>query len=833
MASYELQRVELPQRHVFARIGSVFLLALLASSAAHGEVTEFLVEHCSDCHSGDSPDAGLDVTALELPRLESSSLHESKPASTRHDEASFARWVRIYDRVAQGEMPPPDTSELAEEDRAAFTLVLRRQLERVHNTNKATTLRRLNRSEYENTLNDLFGTNVDLAERLPADGRSHEFDNVGDSLSISMLQMQRYLECIDAVMEEAIAESVRRPEPTVTTASYAETREGEKFIGDKWLLLDDGAVVFFQDWGYPTGMLRDANVRQRGKYRIRVTGYAYQSSTPITFALGATTFQRGLERPTFGYYAFPPLTDAGPTTLEIEAWIENRYMIEITPQRIFDSEYKIKNHGIESYTGPGLAILSVELEGPIYSEFPSRGHALLFGDVERREIEPSNPATKLKSWYVPQFEILSSDPTKDAGRILLRVATMAFRRSVESVEVEPFEALFAEEFSADQDFERALRTAVAAIFCSPEFLFLRENPGWLDDYALASRLSYFLTRTAPDAELMQLANEGRLASNPQVLAAQVDRLLEDPRSERFVKDFTDAWLNLRDIDFTSPDRALFPEYDAYLQFSMLAETRRFFRKLITDNLPVANVVQSKFAILNERLSEHYGIADVEGPQMRTVELPKDSLRGGLLAQASVLKVSANGSNTSPVVRGAWVLDRLLGTPPPPPPPGIAGVEPDTRGAATLRELLDRHRELESCNTCHKLIDPPGFALECFNPIGGHRVRFRTLGDGEKVLLEVRGRKVRYKLGLPVDASGVLEDGSRFSDFRQFRELLRRDETALARALSSKLLVFATGREMGFSDREPIKQIVEAAGKRELGVRDLIHEVVLSPIFRRK
>lgn len=771
-----------------------------------------------DCHAGDGSEAGLDLAELAW------DFKSPEPHS---------RWVQVFDRIQAGEMPPPNYGTLEDESKRAFTEQLAWQLTNAHEQSKGTVLRRLNRREYENTLNDLFGTNLQLAELLPEDGKSHEFDTVGKTLGMSTVQMQRYLASIQLCLETAIAKSVKEPQPTLKKVSYADTREGEKFIGEKWLQLDDGAVVFFQDWGYPTGMLRNANTHAAGRYRIRVTGYAYQSDEPITFALGATTFARGLERPTFGYYSVNPLESGQPTVVETEVWIEDRYMLEITPQKIFDNQYFIKKNGLDAYEGPGLAILSVELEGPLVDEHPSRGHRLIFDGIHRREIEPSNPAQKTKSWYVPQFEISSANPIADAQQALLRTLQAASRRPVTEVDVQPFVALFEAEYERDQDFEDALKTAISAIFCSPDFLYFGESPGWLDDYALASRLSYFLTRTTPDAQLLNAAADGGLTRDPDLLAAEVDRLLADPRSERFIVDFCDAWLDLREIEFTSPDTSLYPEFDPYLQYSMLQESRSFFRKLIAENLPVRNLVTSDFAMLNERLAEHYSIAGVDGPHVRSVKLPKGSLRGGVLGQAAVLKVSANGTNTSPVVRGVWVMERLLGQPPSPPPPGVPGVEPDTRGALTLREILDRHRSMDQCNSCHRLIDPPGFALECFNPIGGYREKFRKMGEGEKVDLQIRGRRVQYKLGLPVDASGKLADGSPFEGYLQFRSLLAKDQRTLSRALASKLLVFASGRELGFSDRPIVESIVNDSEKSGFGVRDLIQLVVRSEIFKRK
>ncbi|MCG8651765.1 MAG: DUF1592 domain-containing protein [Pirellulales bacterium] len=796
--------------------GTLLMDARRSDAAGFDQTLQpFFARYCADCHADGAQEGGLAIDELE---------------NDLGDPATFAMWQRIHDRVLSGEMPPRDSQPVSKTDRSDFLRLLAAPLRQAHLQSKSTVFRRLNRREYQNTMNDLFGTELDLASQLPPDGRTNEFDNVGESLTLSMVQLQQYLRVADQVMDAAIAKHTQKPKVIVKQANYAETREGQTHIGKDWKQLDDGAVVFFRALGYPTGMLRTANVQQAGRYNIRVTGYAYQSEVPITFAIGATTFQRGARRPTFAYRSLPP---GEPTTIELQATIDRNYMIELTTWGIADRDNQIRKNGIENYPGPGLAILNVELEGPLVDEFPSRGHRLIFDGLQRREIEPGNPNQKLKPWYTPQFEVVAESPAGEIGPALHRVAETAFRRPVTADQVEPYLALFESELDHGKPMETALRTAVAAIFCSPDFLFLREREGRLDDYAVASRLSYFLTRTAPDAELMAAAKAGRLTGDRQELVRQTRRLLNGPRSERFIVDFTDAWLNLRDIEFTSPDQNLFPEFDAFLQFSMLQETRRFLRTLIDDNAPVGKLIKPDYAMLNNRLAKHYGIPGVTGPELSRVNVSPDGVRGGLLGQASVLKVSANGTNTSPVVRGVWVTERILGQTPPPPPPGIAGVEPDVRGASTLRELLAKHRDLDSCQNCHAAIDPPGFALESFDPIGGWRQRFRSLGEGQRVNLKINGRKVRYKLGPPVDASGKLADGTTFEGFKEFRDQLAHDQDRLARTLITKLLTFATGREMGFSDREMLDQLVVKSRAGGHGIGNLIELVVQSDAFLQK
>lgn len=780
----------------------------------------FLEEHCYECHDDLTAKGGLDLFELGL---------------DLSDEATAATWERIFDRVSDGEMPPKDQPRPSDNHVASFRNLLATPLVAAHEAEKGTVLRRLNRSEYENTMNDLFGTYIDFAEMLPEDGRSHEFDNVGEALGMSMTQMQRYLEAGRLALNTALVDTVEPPESGLISASYAESSETEKFVGKEWHLLDDGAIAFYRKVTYPDGQLRESNVREAGIYRVRVTGYAYQSEEPVSLVVKGKTYRRGAKQPTYGYFELPPKKDGKPHSIEFETYIDSGYMVQIQPEGIFRTPQSVKSVPIQEYDGPGLAISKVELEGPITRDFPGRGEELILGSLQRREVEPSNPEAKTKSWYKPSFELVPPDGVElnaAVAQTLWEFASKVFRRPVEKAEIDPYLALYESEITKESSVEDALVTAETAILCAPDFLYLREQPGRLSGSALANRLSYFLTRTAPDSELLSAAED--MARDPATLVAQTNRLIGEAPSDRFLDDFTNAWLNLREIEFTAPDRNLFPEFDPYLQDSMLRETRAFLGELIGKNISIEHLVKSDFAMLNERLAEHYEIEHKDlGPELQRVALPADSVRGGLLSQGSILKVSANGTNTSPVLRGVWVLERILGITPSPPPPGTPGVEPDIRGAETLRQLLDKHRDVESCQSCHQQIDPPGFALESFDPIGGWRDRFRTRGEGERINKQVDGQNVRYKLGLPVDSAGALPTGEAFSGFVEFRELLAKDTDRLARTLIKKLLVFGTGREMGFSDRPEINRLVQASAAQGHGIRDLVHLVVSSDIFRNK
>ena len=310
-------------------------------------------------------------------------------------------------------------------------------------------------------------------------------------------------------------------------------------------------------------------------------------------------------------------------------------------------------------------------------------------------------------------------------------------------------------------------------------------------------------------------------------------MLDDPKSQRFVEDFLGQWLKLRDIAANDPDKKLYPEFSPYLQDSMVAETRAYFRELIERNLGAAYLVKSDFAMLNEKLAVHYGIPGVSGPKIRRVELPAGSHRGGFLTQAAILKVTANGTTTSPVPRGAFVMARLMGQPPEPPPASVPAVEPDVQGATTIREQLDKHRNDPSCASCHAKIDPPGFALESYDVIGGWRDRYRSLEKGDRA---PRGSidpriGISFKLGLPVDASGELPDGRPFHDIGEFQDLVASDPHRLLHNLARQLFVYATGREIAFSDRAALDEVVRKTEQQGGGIRTLIHEVVLSPLFQ--
>jgi len=499
---------------------------------------------------------------------------------------------------------------------------------------------------------------------------------------------------------------------------------------------------------------------------------------------------------------------------------------------------------------PSVAFRWMEIEGPLVDDSTGAGYRLLFGDLPMKRLPAGSRGVLLQTVVAREsgrkgfgrgglrevaVEVVSADPESDADRLLRGFLARAYRRPVDEREVQRFLGLYHNRRTAGLGFAESLIATYTAVLASPSFIFLNERPGELDDYALATRLALFLWNSVPDEPLLALAARGQL-HRPEVLRAECRRLLDDPKSERFVQAFLDYWIDLRKMEDSTPSTSLYNDYylDDALAEASVEETRLYFDDLLRHNLSARAVVASDFTFLNERLAEHYGIPGVHGVAMRRVELPPDSPRGGIMTQASILKITANGTNTSPVLRGKWIMERILGLDIPPPPP-VGTVEPDIRGAVTLRQQLAKHRNNASCASCHSKMDPPGFALESFDVMGGWRDRYRSLDETKTPERGIgkNGHPFEFYYSLPVDASGELVDGRKFKDIRDFKRLLLMDDAGLARNLAKQLLVYATGAPINFSDRPALEAIVAEAKASDYGVRTLVEEVVQSELFRSK
>ena len=544
---------------------------------------------------------------------------------------------------------------------------------------------------------------------------------------------------------------------------------------------------------------------------------------------------------------------------EITAWLDAHESIVFDPVSIPWIGLRVGQVAGRAvkHVGPGVALDWFEIEGPLNPIWPPASHTRLFGNLPIKPwtggdaLPPHREKIRSQGGYLPSIyfdltpaerepkleTVSSAQPVEDARKLLTDFLPRAFRRDVAAAEIEPYLKLLQTRLDAKDCFEDAMRRVYVAVLNSPEFLFLpgdikEESPLFADnpDFALASRLSYWLWNGPPDAELLGTARQRKL-HKPALLRVQIDRMLADPKAERFTRDFARQWLELGRLDETNPDPKLYPEYRFLLGEGVAEETPAFLRELITQDLSARSLLKPGFAMLTQRLAEHYDIGGIQGVEVRKVTLPSESLRGGLLGQAAIHKLTANGTTTSPVKRGVWVSDRLLDAPAPPPPPGVSAVDPDTRGTTTIREQLNKHRSDPSCAACHAKIDAPGFALEAFDPIGGLRTRYRSNGQGD--LPPEKGHidwKVEYKLGPKVDASGALRDGRAFRDTAAFVNLLATDDEKLARAFVAHLARYATGTEINYADRVEIRRIVAQTKANGYGLRSLIHELAQSALF---
>lgn len=806
----------MPTMHLRS-LTSIVLLTLLAppascqdSSTAQSNpfsrtVQPLLAKHCSPCHSKqlDKPKGNFRIDLLTA---------DFSAESVRE------RWEKVRERVVAGEMPPESRPRLPERDLNAIVDWITQQLDRYNpesRTESGIRFRRLNRVEYENTIRDLLDVRVDLKEMLPPDTSADGFDNVADALHVSPFLMESYLEAADKALSLAIA---NHPQPQSQTKRYLLGDERHvKVTTERVFRPVADSLVMFSSSSWQAITLGQFYPPERGTYRFRISAHGFQSDgQPVTFRVDAGPMLMGTKNHLVGYFDVPPNE---PTIIEFTDHFEARSTIRILPFGLATAQ-AVHQIGADEYTGAGLAVDWVEVEGPIHDVWPPPSHRSIFGEIAQAAAPINGERNRV--------EVTSQDPIDDAQRILRGFAGRAFRRTATDDDVRRLMPLVQANLDAGCSFEQAVRVGLKAILLAPDFLFRAEGPGQLDQFALASRLSYFLWSTMPDESLLTLAEQQQLGQ-AEVLREQVERLLHSPKSVAFTENFVGQWLGLRDIDFTEPDRRLYPEFDDLLKASMITETEMFFSELLNNDLSVANFVASDFAILNERLAKHYGIEGVTGHAFRKIQLPPGSHRGGVMTMASVLKVTANGSTTSPVTRGAWVLDRILGTPPKPPPPGVPAIEPDIRGATTIREQLAKHRQIESCATCHIQIDPPGFALENFDVIGGWREYYRSVGNGKPVTID--GRRMPYAQGPAVDPSDRMPDGRSFRDIDELKQMILADKEQVARALTSKILTYATGRSPRPADSAAIDRIVRGASEHDYGFRTLIHELVQSDLFR--
>ena len=787
--------------------------AAAADRTAPTSARAFLDANCGDCHAGGAAEGGFALDSLpDEPTLEDA-----------------GRWDRVHDRLRDGEMPPPDDGydRPADADRfladVAGWLAGRQRAEA--DAAGRSPGRRLTSLQLERTLQAVLGVDVPMTHLLPPDPRRHGFTTVSAGRVLSQHDLADHLEVVDFALDEAFR---RAGEP--------DDREFERFTAEglsrkdrgkrsRDPMFEGGAAMVWQAKLPYVGRLPVTESEGRGRRR-RLTFTASAVNAPpdglwCTVRVGACTSAEPAMADVAVFLATPERRDH-----TFEAWVPVGHMFEVRPA---DSRLKQgKTPGGQVGYGEmppqhvaGLALHGATLETVHAGPDGDGVRALLFGDVPTT----SRTGGRGKNRRT-MFEPDPGDPAAALGRLMRDFADRAFRRPAPAGSVAIYVEAAEADLAAGAPFAEALRGGYRALLCGPRFLYHTEEPGELDGPALAARLSYFLTAGPPDADLAAAGADGRILDDAE-LRRQVDRLLSGDGLVRFVRDYARQWLDLSEMSATDVIQ-LYPGFDDVVRISMGEQTRGLLTKMLAENLSVTHVVDADFALVNARLAEHYDLpeargrfAPADGANFKPVPIGPESPRGGLLTQGAVLKVTADGATTSPVLRGVWASERLLGISVPPPPENVPAVEPDTRGAVTIREQLAKHRADPSCASCHDKVDPVGFALEQFDPGGAFRLDYVRWKDREIVPRA------------PVDAGHALPTGEAFADAAGFQRLVAARPEPLAENFAAHLLTYGTGAPPSFADREALRATVARSAGAGYGARTLLTEAVLSDLFRRK
>lgn len=716
-------------------------------------VRPLLERYCFDCHTGDNADGGmqLDTRRAELA-----------------NSTDRGAWQKVLRQLQGGVMPPADAAQPTADERALLETwireaALRPDCSRGERPGRVT-LRRLNRAEYDNTIRDLLGIDIHPAAEFPSDDVGYGFDSIGDVLSMPPVLLERALQAAERVAKASIASGDVDAAPQQTAKGGVLPSHGE--IGET--LRFDGT----------------------GDYILRVHAWGDQAGDePVKMALR--------------------LDGGDVETFEVRATARKPRDYEVT-RRVERGEHRVAAAFLNDYYNPeapdprrrdrNLHVGGITVIGPI-------------GTLPDPLPEPHR-----RFFSVPVDPAAERDAQREQARkILLPVVSRAYRRPAAEAELERIVAVYDGARDRGESIERAMQVALSAVLVSPSFLFRVEKdppPGAvrdLDDYELASRLSYFLWSSMPDRELLAAAHRGEVHT-PEQLVAQARRMLADDKARALVDNFAGQWLQLRSLDTFSPDRVRFPGFDDDLRRSMRRETEEFFWRIVREDRSVVEFLDADWSILDERLARHYGIEGIAGGEFRTVAVDRGT-RGGLLGQASILAVTSNPTRTSPVKRGKWILENLFAAPPPAPPPNVPELkDAGAQLTGTLRQRMEQHRADPSCASCHKLMDPLGFGLENYDAIGHWRTE---------------------DAGAAIDAGGETPDGSRFTGPAELRGILLARQDEFRRCLAEKLLTYALGRGLEWYDACAVERI--AAGTAAGGDRfsALVAEIVTSPAFRQR
>jgi Protein of unknown function (DUF1592)/Protein of unknown function (DUF1588)/Protein of unknown function (DUF1587)/Protein of unknown function (DUF1585)/Protein of unknown function (DUF1595)/Planctomycete cytochrome C len=824
--------------------------AALAADPTHATrdpelpIRSFLQTHCTECHGGKEPDAGLSLEKL---------------AARFDDPATATHWMHVHDQLVAGEMPPSSVKE--KRPTAAETgPVISWLRTRLHAASFArqrsdgrAAIRRLNRIEYENTLSDLLGVPVHVRDLLPEDGAVSGFDTVSGGLDISATHLVRYQQAAERALDAALpAAPPQLLKETVSGKQWFERVHPNirSFAGRSYTCEGEVGVLYQYDVHTDTDIRSQQRPMAPGLYRVRLTAAARNTQgRPLPLKL---VWEDARPDSRLGHLiGYRDVPAGAATTIEL--------VVDVPVERTKHSNILLQAFTLppvprnkeqdqtppDPARSPALEIHRYEIEGPL-SGWPSPAYRTLFGELpcEPRSYAEARAAGKpaakddWTTWNRDRFAKdplvpATSDARADAERLIRAFLPRAFRRPVDAGVADYYVAFAHQRLTRGIAFAETMRATYRAILCSPHFLFLPSKPGALDDHALASRLSYFLWSSQPDAALRAVADAGRLRQ-ANVLREQVERMLADDKATRFIERFTDQWLGVQNALAMKPDD-VYIEYDDHLGAALAPETRLFVREMLERDLSITALIDSDWTFVNQRLAKHYGIPDVHGYEFRKVALLPEYQRGGVLTHASILKATTNGTYTSPIKRGVWLLEQIVGQPPRPPPPDVAAVQPDIRGATTLREQIEKHRALPACAGCHAHIDPPGFALESYDVLGGFRTRYRTPGPGQGVkgyletLTNYHDLKKVWFVA-QVDPAAVTDRGEAFADLPAYKRILLQDPDQLARTVARKLMTYATGADVQFADRQVLDALVASTKSKSHGLRTIVHALVQSRVF---
>jgi hypothetical protein len=746
------------------------------TAAFQKQIIPFLKKHCLDCHGADAQEGDIRFDQFKA------------AADVAADEKT---WQRTIQMLRSGAMPPEDVEQPTEPARRSIVNWIERT---IYNFDCDTvvspghvTIRRLNRAEYNNTVRDLFGIKLRPADDFPSDDVGGGFDNIGDVLSLPPLLMEKYLTAAEQIAEHTIITDPLQFFPPQFKFRDSLIGEGSAQYdysqnSRKWTIYSEGGVG------------GDFNFRRAGRYTLRIIAVGQQAGDE------------------------PPQMEMRLDGQKVKVFDVNasqqrgRYEIK---WNVPAGLHRVSGHFLNDFQDPtaedprrrdrNLVIDSIEVDGP-YDPQPED-----YPEMHRRliPVRPENGRSVL-----------------DAAKANLEpLMFCAFRRPTTAAELNTFARLVDKAVKQGDSFEQGMQVAVTAILVSPHFLFRVEGGDKtaaenivrpIGDFELASRLSYFLWSSTPDKELLALAAKNTLHQD-DVLPQQVRRMLADPKTQALVDNFVTQWLNLRLLDGVTPDPQVFPQFDAELKAAMRRETELFAAAIIQEDRSILDFLGGRFTFVNQRLAEHYGIPDVEGSEFQRVIFSDvdsaDKRRTGVLTQASILTLTSNPGRTSPVKRGKWMLENILGSPPPDPPPDAPDLDAVQKAKpnATLRQQLTIHRENPVCASCHKVMDQLGFGLENFDAIG-----------------RWRDKEGQFK----VDASGELPGGAKFNGPLALAKVLDRRRGEFVRCLTEKMLTFALGRELAVQDRCTVDKIVEQVEDKDFRFSALVQSIVTSDPFRK-